>query len=63
MDSKVKIKDEILYYAFKCMYYNNLLIQQCDTWLTAEEGNRNMEACIIERKKTEKINKLFTTLK
>jgi len=52
--SKDNKKDEMLYHARKCMYFNDLLIQQCDSWLPAEEGNRNMEAQIIERKKKKK---------
>ena len=43
-------KDEILLRAENVLYYNNLLIRQCDSWLSEEEGNRNMEKRIRERK-------------
>ena len=55
MNSKDYKKDEILYHARKCMYFNDLLIQQCDSWLPAEEAGRNMEARIIKRKKRDLI--------
>ena len=45
------IKEEILKQAEKLLYYNDLLIEQCDGWLSAEEGNRNMEKRIAERRK------------
>jgi len=51
MDNEKNIKDDILLRAEKVLYYNNLLIEQCDSWLSAEEGNRNMEKQIEERKK------------
>jgi len=47
--SKIK-RDDILFRAEKMLYYNNLLIKQCDSWLSAEEGNRNMEKRIREKK-------------
>ena len=46
-----KNKDEILYHAQKTLYYNELLIQQCDGWLTAEEGNRNVLKAFEEKRK------------
>jgi len=45
------MRDEILKQAEKLLYYNELLIEQCDSWLSAEEGNRNMERRIAERRK------------
>ena len=47
-----KKKNEILYHAERCLYFTNLLIEQCDNWLPAEEGNRNMMQKIMERDKT-----------
>ena len=33
-------KEEILACAERTLHYTNLLIAQCDSWLTAEEGNK-----------------------
>jgi hypothetical protein len=54
MDKKYDLKDEVIARAERVLYYNNLLIEQCDSWLSAEEGNRNMEKRIMERRKKEK---------
>ena len=53
MDIKERedMRDEILKQAEKLLYFNELLIEQCDSWLSAEEGNRNMEKRIAERRK------------
>jgi tRNA U34 2-thiouridine synthase MnmA/TrmU len=53
MSIKKNIDSEILSIAQKALHYNDLLIKQCDSWLSAEEGNRNMEARIRERKKNQ----------
>jgi hypothetical protein len=49
MNTEKKLKDDILKRAENLLYYNNLLIEQCDSWLPAEEGNRNMEKRIREK--------------
>ena len=49
MDNEKDIKDDILKRANKLLYYNNLLIEQCENWLPVEEGNRNMEKRISEK--------------
>jgi len=49
MDTEKDIKDDILKRANKLLYYNNLLIEQCENWLPVEEGNRNMEKRISEK--------------
>jgi hypothetical protein len=51
-------KDEILYHAERTLFYTNLLIKQCDSWLSAEEGNRNMMKAFEERRKKEKKTKM-----
>jgi hypothetical protein len=51
------IDDDIRYHAQNLLHYNNLLIKQCDSWLSAEEGNRNMEKQIRERLKKESLEK------
>jgi hypothetical protein len=38
------------FYAQKLLYYKNLLIEQCDGWLSEEEGRRNQ----FKIKKSEK---------
>jgi hypothetical protein len=42
MEGKKDMKAEILFRAEKLMHYNELLIRQCDSWLTEEEGNENV---------------------
>jgi hypothetical protein len=54
MDDENNIREEILKRAERVLHYNQLLIEQCDSWLTAEEGNRNMEKRIEERKEKER---------
>jgi hypothetical protein len=50
-----KKKRDIMFHAKKLLYYNELLIKQCDGWLSAEEGNANMIKVYME--KTEKNKK------
>ena len=59
-------KNTILDQAEKCLYYNELLIEQCDNWLSVEEGNANMLKAIREKRKneagiskTKKINRIL----
>ena len=33
---------EMLYHAYKCVLYNEMVIERSDTWLSAKEGNENM---------------------
>ena len=49
-----KTQDEILKQVERMLYYNELLLEQCNGWLSAEEGNRNMMQQIIERRRKEK---------
>jgi hypothetical protein len=51
MEKEKKNNDDFLFSVEKALYYNNLLIIQCDSWLSEEEGNRNMEKLIEERRK------------
>ncbi|MDR2232226.1 MAG: hypothetical protein LBE56_03765 [Tannerella sp.] len=48
------IRKALLERANRLLHYNNLLIEQCDSWLTAEEGNRNMLEQIEASRKREK---------
>jgi len=62
MNTSKNIKDEVLLRAEKVLYYNDLLITQCNSWLSAEEGNENMIKQITEKenvKRKIKIRKIF----
>jgi len=48
-------EDEMRLHAQKVLHYSNLLIKQCDSWLSAEEGNENLMNSIMERNKKTKI--------
>ena len=50
-EDKSKRKERILFRAEKLMFYNNLLIEQCDSWLSAEEGNKIMMKKIMKKTK------------
>jgi hypothetical protein len=63
MDDKKDKPDEMLYHAYRCLFFNEMLIRQSDKWLTAEEGNRNMEKSIIERRKKEKEKEMIKEIK
>jgi len=54
MDVKDAKMNEILFHAEKLLHYNGLLIAQCDSWLSEEEGMKNMEKRIRERKRKER---------
>ena len=58
MEVKKEIQEEIIATAQRVLYYNELLIEQCNSWLPAEEGNRIMEARILENLRKEKAEKL-----
>jgi len=67
MDTKKDVIPEdkrvsILFHAEKLLYYNNLLIQQCDSWLSEEEGNRKMEKKIEERRKKDRELTMINTI-
>ena len=46
-----KKKDEILYHAERTLYFNNMLIKLCESWISAEEGNANMMKSLMEKQK------------
>jgi len=48
-------KEEIMHSVRKSLYYNNLLIEQCNSWLSAEEGNKNMMKKIMKQAETGKL--------
>jgi len=45
------IRRNIISLAKCALVHTNLLIEQCDSWLSEEEGRKNMEKQILERKK------------
>ena len=53
MKNKIEKKElrEILYHAYRCLMFNDVIINQSSRWLTEEEGNANMMAEIKKRKK------------
>jgi hypothetical protein len=53
-------KEEMLLHAQKVLHYSDLVIKQCDSWLSAEEGNENLMKSIMERNKKTKILKGFS---
>ena len=54
MAEEFLIKNEIVTLAKCAIIRTNLLINQCDSWLPEEEGNKNMEKYILLRKKKKK---------
>jgi hypothetical protein len=64
MEISEEKKKEILLRAEWLMYYNELLIKQCDSWLSAEEGNANMMKEYMKRYKSEPTiwDKIFTKI-
>jgi len=44
-------EDEDRFYVHKLLYYKNLLIEQCDSWLSAEEGFINIKKQMREKRK------------
>ena len=51
MNKQTDIKEEILFRAERLLYSNNLLIEQCNGWLSEEEGNERMMQQIREKRK------------
>ena len=51
MNANKDKRDEILYHAYRCIYFNEKMIEQSDSWLSAEEGNKNMIQSIRKRAK------------
>jgi len=50
MNIRNDIKNEILLHAEIVLHYNNLLINQCNSWLSEEEGNKNIMKRILKMK-------------
>jgi len=51
MEISQEQKEQILRNAEILQWKTQLLLEACEGWLTAEEGNRNMEKRIRERRK------------
>ena len=50
-----KIK-KILYHAYRCLLFKEMMINQSDKWLSEEEGNENQMKEIKARRDKEKNN-------
>ena len=55
-------KDEIIILAQKAKRYCDLLIEQSDSWLSEEEGRRNVEERISQSRKRKNSNKVVKIL-
>jgi hypothetical protein len=42
---------KMLYHAYRCLLFKEMLIEQSDTWLSEEEGNDNIMKQIKAKKK------------
>lgn len=49
------VKKDILFHAKHLNYYNDLLIDQCNNWQSAKEGNENLMKKILEKKRGENL--------
>jgi|GEM_PF-1971261 len=58
MNIEKNIKEDILERAERLLHYNNLLIEQCDKWLSEEEGKKH----ISERREKERKRKINKTV-
>ena len=56
MEPRKYTREQILVMAEHAQHYTDLLIKQCDRWLSAEEGLKNAEQQIRERKEKELAN-------
>jgi hypothetical protein len=54
MDATNITKDEILSLSKHAIHYTNLFIKQCNSWLSEEEGLKNAEKRIREKRAKEK---------
>jgi len=58
MNIRNDIKNEILLHAEIAIHYNDLIINQCNSWLSEEEGNKNMMKKIMKEKRNKNNNNL-----
>ena len=56
MEPQKYTRQQILNMAEHAQHYSDLLIKQCDRWLSEEEGMRNAEQQVRERKEKEMNN-------
>jgi len=57
MTNEYLLKPETIAFAERALYRTNLLIEQCGSWLSEEEGRKNMEKMILEKLKKGKKKK------
>ena len=53
MEISQEKKEQILHNAEILQWKTQWLLETCEGWLTAEEGNRNIERRIMERRRKE----------
>ena len=51
MEIEIEKNSKHLYILHRWLYYSEMLAEQCNTWLSAEEGNANLMQNIGKRKK------------
>jgi len=51
MENSIEKKDDYHYYLHRWLYYSEILSEQCNVWLSAEEGNENLMQNIRKKKK------------
>ena len=54
MDARDDKMKKMLYYAYRCLNVNEMLISHSDGWLSAEEGNRNLMKAIEARERAKR---------
>ena len=52
MDANKNKTNEMLYHAYRCLYFNERTIELSGTWLSAEEGNEYLMQRIRNGKKS-----------
>ncbi|MDR2586055.1 MAG: hypothetical protein LBC84_07560 [Prevotellaceae bacterium] len=52
-------KEDVLHHAKRCLYYNEIVIDQCNQWLSAEEGNEALMAAIDKREKAKRRERIM----
>jgi hypothetical protein len=62
MNTPDKKTNTLLDYSYRCLNFYEMLIQQSDTWLSAEEGNENMIK-EIKRQKAESRRQKYLNIK
>ena len=54
MENSKTEKDEYLYHLNRWLYFSEMMADQCDGWLPAEEGDENLMRKYWEKKEMER---------